>query len=159
MCEFNKKITIAHLLRLTIVSAKSKIYSPRLGYLSPSNSIVLEVAAALLFISVTNSCQFLELILLKLKHAFNRPVYVRGLCTRCGPIVTTDLHSYTHTTRWHTTKSQLSLCTWRDCGWRNQQTQVDWFARFSLYSNWRKCWQVVMSCNSSVEIYQQLATF
>ena len=44
MCEFNTKITIAHLLRLTIVSAKSNIYSPRLGYLSPGNSIVLEIA-------------------------------------------------------------------------------------------------------------------
>ena len=28
MCEFNAKITIAQLLRLTIVSAKSKILSP-----------------------------------------------------------------------------------------------------------------------------------
>ena len=55
MCEFNTKITIAHLLRLTIVSAKSKSYSSRLGYLSPGNSIVLEIAAALLFVSVTNS--------------------------------------------------------------------------------------------------------
>ena len=53
MCEFNRKITIAQLLRLTIVSAKSKLYSPRPGYLSPGNSIVLEIAATLLFISVT----------------------------------------------------------------------------------------------------------
>ena len=37
---------------------KSKIHSPRRGYLSPVNSIVLEIAAALLFISVTNSCRF-----------------------------------------------------------------------------------------------------
>ena len=44
--------------RLTIVSAKSKIYSPRRGYLSLGNSIDLEIAAALLFISVTNSCRF-----------------------------------------------------------------------------------------------------
>ena len=53
MCEFNTKITIAQLLRLTIVSAKSKIYSARRGYFSPGNSIVLEIAATLLFISVT----------------------------------------------------------------------------------------------------------
>ena len=53
MCEVNTKITIAQILRLTIVSAKSKIYSPRRGYLSPGNSIALEIAATLLFISVT----------------------------------------------------------------------------------------------------------
>ena len=58
MCEFNTKITIAQLQRLTIVSAKSKIHSPRRGCLSPGNSIVLEIVAALLFISVKNSCQF-----------------------------------------------------------------------------------------------------
>ena len=32
---------------------QSKIYSPRQGYLSPGNSIVLEIVATLLFISVT----------------------------------------------------------------------------------------------------------
>ena len=36
MCKFKRKIKIAQLFRLTIVSAKSKIYSPRRGYLSPS---------------------------------------------------------------------------------------------------------------------------
>ena len=45
------------LLRLTIASAKSKDHVPRRGYLSPVNSIVLEIAAALFFISVTNSRQ------------------------------------------------------------------------------------------------------
>ena len=45
-------------MKLTIVSAKSKIHSPRRGYLSPGNSIVLEIETALLFISVTNSCRF-----------------------------------------------------------------------------------------------------
>ena len=44
--------------RLTIVSGKSKIYSPRQGYLSSGNSIVLVIAATLLFISVTIFCQF-----------------------------------------------------------------------------------------------------
>ena len=44
--------------RLTIVSGKSKIYSPRQGYLSPGNSIVLVIAATLLFISVTIFCRF-----------------------------------------------------------------------------------------------------
>ena len=58
MCEFNTKITIVHLLRLTILSAKSKIYSRRRGYLSPGNSIVLEIETALLFISITYSCRF-----------------------------------------------------------------------------------------------------
>ena len=43
MSEFNTKI--AHLFRLTIVSAKSKIHSPRQGYLSPVDSTVLEIAA------------------------------------------------------------------------------------------------------------------
>ena len=44
----------------------------------------------------------LERILLKLKHAFNRPVYVPELCTRCGPIVTTDLRGvYTTEQKWH----------------------------------------------------------
>ena len=68
MCEFNTKITrecveiqgirvseqedtnkivmkITQLLRLAIVSAKSKFYSPRRGYLSPGNFIVLGIAA------------------------------------------------------------------------------------------------------------------
>ena len=44
--------------RLTIVSGKSKIYSPRQGYLSPGNSIVLVIAATLLFISVKIFCRF-----------------------------------------------------------------------------------------------------
>ena len=61
--------------RLTIASGKSKIYSPRQGYLSPGNSIVLVIAATLLFISVTIFCRFWEL-----KHASNRPVYFRDLC-------------------------------------------------------------------------------
>ena len=55
ICEINIKITIVQLLRLTIVSAKSKTHSPRRGYLSPGN---LEIETALLFISVTNSCRF-----------------------------------------------------------------------------------------------------
>ena len=92
MCEFNTKITIAHLLRLTIVSAKSKIYSPRRGYLSPGNSIVLEIMSS--YFIIHRRHKFLP-ILLKLKHAFKRPVYLRELCTRCGPIVTADLHSLT----------------------------------------------------------------
>ena len=58
MCEFNTKITIVQLSRLTILSAKSKIHSLRWGYLSPGNSIALEIESALLFISVTNSCWF-----------------------------------------------------------------------------------------------------
>ena len=82
MCEFNTKITIAQLLMLTIVSAKSKIYSPRRarGYLPPGNFIVLGIATTLLFMSVTSFCRFLAFILLKLKHASNRPVYFRDLC-------------------------------------------------------------------------------
>ena len=80
MCEFNTKITIAQLLRLTSVSAKSKIYSPRRGYLSPRQ-----------FHRFGNSSYFLVhqqrqnvllifgLILLKLMHASNRPVYFRDL--------------------------------------------------------------------------------
>ena len=73
MSEFKTKITIAQL----IVSVKSKIYSPRRvrRYLSPGNSIILEIAATLLFIGVTIFSLFLGLILLKLKHASNRPVY------------------------------------------------------------------------------------
>ena len=46
MCELNTKIIIVQLLRLTIVSAKSKIHSPSGGYLSPGNSVVLELEAA-----------------------------------------------------------------------------------------------------------------
>ena len=56
MGEFKTKITIIQILRLTTTSAKSKIHSPRRGYLSPGNSIILEIETALLFISVKNSC-------------------------------------------------------------------------------------------------------
>ena len=58
--KFDKKCansTQRSLSRLTIVSAKSKIHSLRRGYLSPSNSIVLEIETALLVISVAN-CRF-----------------------------------------------------------------------------------------------------
>ena len=81
MCELNTKITIAQLLKLTIVSAKSKIYdSTRQGYLSPGNSIVLGIAATLFIIHQRhNFLPILALILLKLKHASNRPVYFRDL--------------------------------------------------------------------------------
>ena len=68
MCELNTKITIAQLLRLTIVSAKSKNYSPRRGYLSPGNSIVLGISATLSIIHQRHI------------HASNRPVYFRDLC-------------------------------------------------------------------------------
>ena len=37
---------------------QSKLYSPRPGYLSPGNSIVLGIAATLLFISVRFFCRF-----------------------------------------------------------------------------------------------------
>ena len=77
MSEFKAKTTIAQLLRLTIVSAKSKIYSPRRGYLSPGNFIILEIAATLLFIGVTIFLLILGLILFTLKHSSNRPVYFR----------------------------------------------------------------------------------
>ena len=81
MCELNTKITIVQLLRLTIVSAKSKIYSPRRGYLSPGNSIVLGIAATLLFISVTTTkilpyhisthlCKFVKMVLRPKKQFF-----------------------------------------------------------------------------------------
>ena len=52
MREFNTNVQSSNSLRLTIVSAKPKIHSPRRGYLSPGNSIVLEKETALLFISV-----------------------------------------------------------------------------------------------------------
>ena len=45
-------------MKLTIVSAKSKTHSPRQGYISLGNFIILEIDAALLFTSVTNSCRF-----------------------------------------------------------------------------------------------------
>ena len=61
MGEFNTKITVVQLLTYTIVFAKF-IHSPRRDYLSPGNSIILEIETALLshqcHISVTNSCQF-----------------------------------------------------------------------------------------------------
>ena len=57
MRKVKTKITIAQ-PRVWQVSAKSKIYSPRQGYLSPGNSIILEIAATLLFIGVTIFCWF-----------------------------------------------------------------------------------------------------
>lgn len=42
MCELNAKVQSSNSLRLTNVSAKSKIHSPRRCYLSPGHSIVLE---------------------------------------------------------------------------------------------------------------------
>ena len=56
MSEVKTKITIAQLLSLTICLCKVKIYSPRRvrRYLSPGNSIILEIAATVLFIGVTN---------------------------------------------------------------------------------------------------------
>ena len=54
----NKDHNRPHTWGLTIVSAKSKIYSPRQGYLSPGNSIILEIAATLLFIGFTIFCWF-----------------------------------------------------------------------------------------------------
>ena len=63
-----QRLAIAQLLRLTIVSAKSKIYSPRRGY---SNFIIHQRH---------NFLPILALILLKLTHASNRPVYFRDLC-------------------------------------------------------------------------------
>ena len=58
---------------MTIVSAKSIIYSPR-GYLSPGNSIVLEIAATLIIHQRHNFLLTFGLNLFKLKHASNKPV-------------------------------------------------------------------------------------
>ena len=77
MCEFNTNVQSSNSLRLTIVSAKPKIHSPRRGYLSPGNSIVLEKETASLFISVTNSCSSVGDNLTKFKHASITPVYFR----------------------------------------------------------------------------------
>lgn len=79
MCKFNIKITIVQPLRLTNVFAKSKIHTSRCDYSLPGISIVLEIKAALLFISVTSS------------------VYFPQLCTHCEPIC----YSYTPTTQRH----------------------------------------------------------
>ena len=72
MSEFKTKITIAQLLTLTIVSAKSKIYSPRQGSLSPGKN-----SSYFIIHRRHNFLLILVLILLKLKHASNRPVYFR----------------------------------------------------------------------------------
>ena len=72
MCEFNTKIRKITTLSLAIVSAKSKICSPRRGYLSPGNSIVLEIAAPDIH-QRHNFLLTMGLILFKLKDA-NRPV-------------------------------------------------------------------------------------
>ena len=55
MSEVKTKITIGQLLRLTFCLCKVEIYSSRRvrHYLSPGNSIILEIAATLLFIGVT----------------------------------------------------------------------------------------------------------
>ena len=67
--------------RLTIVSGKSKIYSPRQGYLSPGNSIVLVIAATLLFISVTIFCRFWGSFCWNWSTLpTDLPVYFRDLC-------------------------------------------------------------------------------
>ena len=79
MCEFNTKITIAQLLRLTIASAKSKIYSPRRSYLSPCNSIVFRNSSYFIIHQRHNYLLILGLILFTLKHASNTPVYFRDL--------------------------------------------------------------------------------
>ena len=76
MCKFNTKITIAQLLRLTI-------HSLRQGYLSPGNSIVLEIEAALLFISVTNSCRFWVSFVETQARLFSRLMHaLRAYCHR-----------------------------------------------------------------------------
>ena len=80
MCAFNTKITIAQLLSLTIVSAKSKIYSPRRGYLSPGNSIGLGNSSYFIIHQRHNFLLISGLILLERKHASNRSVYFRDLC-------------------------------------------------------------------------------
>ena len=59
MCEFNSKITIVQLLRLTMVSAKSKLHSPRRNYLPPGKFYRFgNRSCFVVFISVTNSCPF-----------------------------------------------------------------------------------------------------
>ena len=74
---------------------QSKLYSPRRGYLSPGNSIVLGIAATLLFISVRFLLPILGVILLKLKQASNRHVYFRyTIPQKCSRI--TFQHTYTN---------------------------------------------------------------
>ena len=89
-CEFNTNITIAQ-----------KFNPLDEVHLSPGNFIVLEIAAALLFTSVTIFCWFWRSFCWNPSTLSNRPVYFRDLCTRCGPIGTTE-NPYTLRTRWHT---------------------------------------------------------
>ena len=86
MCELNTKITIAQLLRLTR------------GYLSPGNSIVLGIAASLFIIHQRHTfLPILALILLKLKHASNIPVYFRDLCAASALQQKSSLIIFQHT--------------------------------------------------------------
>ena len=98
MFEFNTKITIAHLLSLTIVSAKSKIYSPRRRYLSPGNSIVLEITSALLFISVTNACRFWSSFCWN-SSTLSTDLFMFVTYARAAGLLSP--RPYTLTTRWH----------------------------------------------------------
>lgn len=98
MFEFNTKITIAHLLSLTIVSAKFKIYSPRRGYLSPGNSIVLEITSALLFIRVTNACRFWSSFCWN-SSTLSTDLFMCVTYARAAGLLSP--RTYTLTTRWH----------------------------------------------------------
>ena len=123
MCEFNTAITIAQLLGLTVVSAKSKIHSPRRGYLSPGNSILLEITAALLFISITNSCRFRGSFVEN--QARFQQTCLFSWFMHALPIGTTDLHSSRdHEVREHIPRTwassndnffQSNFSAWSNC--------------------------------------------
>ena len=85
---------------------KVKIYSPRRvrRYLSPGNSIILEIAATLLFICVPIFHWFWGSVLLKLKHASNRPVNPSCLQSNTKkhlPCHISTLSSETQYTTWY----------------------------------------------------------
>ena len=80
MCEFNTKVQSSNSMRLTIVSAKSKIHFPRGGYLSPGYSIVLEKKKhRMLYYSYASHllADFGD-NLSKFKQSSNSPVYFRA---------------------------------------------------------------------------------
>ena len=92
MCKFNTMITIANLWGwpLFLQSQKFTLLDAVIYH-----QLILSFwkKQLLYYSSASQTLAGFGAHLLKLEHAFNRPVYFNEICMRCGPIVTTDLHS------------------------------------------------------------------
>lgn len=104
-------------MRLTIVSAKSKIYSKTRLFITRQFHRFGNRSCFINFQIIADfGAQWL-----KFKHASNKPVYFHDLCTRCGPICHEGLSLGPHSAVGVTEQKGM----WRKINWQSKRAKEE----------------------------------